>query len=82
MSRTLAAIIVAAVPTFMAVAGFVHEHCASTHRTDTDASALPAPRYAGDARTGFGSPDFVIECLGADEAPVRTSESYCADSGN
>jgi len=79
---TLAAILIAALLTSMAVAGFVHEHCTLTHGVDTDAGDLLAPRDAGDAGTGFRPQNYVIECVGGDEASVHTSESYCADSGN
>ncbi len=82
MSATPGTIVVAALLASMAVTGLAHEHCTSTHGVDTDASDFIAPRYAVDARLGFQSPNYAIECVGGGEAAVRSSESYCADSGN
>ncbi len=70
MRRTLAAIVLAALPTLAAVPALAHEQCTLTHHIHTDAGDLLAPRQARDARSGFGGwpPDYVIECLGGDDA--------------
>ncbi len=70
MRKTIAIIVLAALPTVMAVPGFSDGHCTSTHRMDTDASDPLALRYARDAGSGFGRwpLDSLIECLGGEES--------------
>ncbi len=70
MRRTLAAIVLAALPTLATVPALAHEQCTLTHHIHTDAGDLLAPRQARDARSGFGGwpPDYVIECIGGGDA--------------